>query len=44
MHIIRPNDENVRRALDQGSTMLALGLDNVFMEQSARASLKAAGR
>jgi 2-dehydro-3-deoxyglucarate aldolase len=44
MHIIRPNDENVRRALDQGYTMLALGLDNVFMEQGARASLKAAGR
>jgi 2-dehydro-3-deoxyglucarate aldolase len=44
MHIVRPNDENVRRALDQGYTMLALGLDNVFMEQAARASLKAAGR
>lgn len=44
LHIIRPNDANVRRALDEGYTMLALGLDNVFMEQSARASLKAAGR
>jgi 2-keto-3-deoxy-L-rhamnonate aldolase RhmA len=44
MHIVRPNEENVRRALDEGYTMLALGLDNVFMEQSARASLKAAGR
>ena len=43
-HIIRPDAENVRRALDEGYTMLALGLDNVFMEQSARASLKAAGR
>jgi len=44
LHIIRPNEVNVRRALDEGYTMLALGLDNVFMEQSARASLKAAGR
>ena len=44
LHIIRPNEANVRRALDEGYTMLALGLDNVFMEQSARASLKAAGR
>jgi len=44
MHIIRPDEGNVRRALDQGYTMLALGLDNVFMEQGARASLKAAGR
>ncbi len=44
LHIIRPNDAVIRRALDEGYTMLALGLDNVFMEQSARASLKAAGR
>jgi len=44
LHIIRPNADNVRRALDEGYTMLALGLDNVFMEQSAHASLKAAGR
>jgi len=44
LHIIRPDETNVRRALDQGYTMLALGLDNVFIEQSARASLKAAGR
>jgi 2-dehydro-3-deoxyglucarate aldolase len=44
LHIVRPNDAAIRRALDEGYTMLALGLDNVFMEQSARASLKAAGR
>ena len=44
LHIIRPTDENVRRALDEGYTMLALGLDNIFMEQSARAALQAAGR
>jgi 2-dehydro-3-deoxyglucarate aldolase len=44
LHIIRPNEENVQRALDEGYTMLALGLDNVFMEQSAHAALKAAGR
>ncbi len=44
LHIIRPNQANVRRALEEGYTMLALGLDNVFMDQSARASLAAAGR
>jgi 2-dehydro-3-deoxyglucarate aldolase len=44
LHLIRPDDENIRRALDQGYTMLALGLDNVFMEQAARAALRAAGR
>ena len=44
MHIVRPSDASIRRALQEGYTMLALGLDNVFMEQSARAALKAAGR
>lgn len=44
LHIIRPDEKNVRRALDEGCTMLALGVDAVFLEQSARASLKAAGR
>ncbi len=44
MHIVRPSEASIRRALDEGYTMLALGLDNVFMEQSARAALKAAGR
>jgi len=44
LHIIRPGDQSVRGALEQGYNLLALGLDNVFMEQGARASLKAAGR
>ncbi len=44
LHIVRPDEANVRRALDEGYTMLALGLDNVFMEQAARAALKAAGK
>ena len=44
LHIVRPTDTNVRRALDDGYTMLALGLDNVFLETGARASLAAAGR
>jgi 2-dehydro-3-deoxyglucarate aldolase len=44
LHIIRPNEANAHRALEEGYTMLALGLDNVFMDQSARASLRAAGR
>jgi len=44
LHVIRPNQDNVRRALDQGYTMLALGLDNVFMEQAAQGAIKAAGR
>ncbi len=42
LHIIRPDGDNVRVALEEGYTMLALGLDNVFMEDGARAALKAA--
>ncbi len=44
MHIIRPDQASIRRALDEGYTMLALGLDDVFIEQSARVALRAAGR
>ena len=36
--------ENVGRAIDEGYTLLALGLDNVFLAEGARACLKAAGR
>lgn len=44
IHVVRPNEDNIRQALDQGYTLIALGLDNVFLDESARACLKAAGR
>lgn len=44
LHIIRPDPAGVRQALDEGYTMLALGLDDVFIEHGARAALQAAGR
>jgi 2-dehydro-3-deoxyglucarate aldolase len=44
LHIIRPTEDAIRRAVEQGYTLLALGLDNVFMEQAAREALRAAGR
>ncbi|MCX8091641.1 MAG: aldolase/citrate lyase family protein [Verrucomicrobiae bacterium] len=44
LHLIRPDAEAIRRAIDAGYTLLALGLDTVFMDQSARAALRAAGR
>jgi 2-dehydro-3-deoxyglucarate aldolase len=44
MHIVRPDAENIRKAMDQGYTLIALGLDNVFLDDSSRACLKAAGR
>jgi len=43
-HIVRPNEQNIRKAIDDGYTLIALGLDNVFLDEGARASLKAAGR
>ncbi|MBI4578835.1 MAG: 2,4-dihydroxyhept-2-ene-1,7-dioic acid aldolase [Planctomycetes bacterium] len=44
MHIVRPNAKNVAQALEQGYTLIALGLDNVFLDDSSRACLKSAGR
>jgi len=44
IHIVRPDAANIRCALDQGYTLIALGLDNVFLDESAKACLKAAGR
>jgi len=44
MHIVRPNAENIAEGLAQGYTLIALGLDNVFLDDSATACLKAAGR
>lgn len=44
MHIVRPTPENIRDNVDDGYSLIALGLDNVFIEQGARQSLAAAGR
>jgi 2-dehydro-3-deoxyglucarate aldolase len=44
MHLVRPDAAGIRRALEEGYTMLALGLDNVFLQEGARAALAAAGR
>lgn len=44
MHIVRPNQENVKAALKLGYTLIALGLDNVFLDEGATNALKAAGR
>ena len=44
LHVVRPGADQVRAAMDQGYTMIALGLDNIFMQEGAAAALKAAGR
>ena len=43
MHVVRPNPENIRDAVNKGYTLLALGLDTVFLETEAKSALKAAG-
>ena len=44
MHIVRPDSDNIKSATEQGYTLLALGLDNVFIDESSKSVLKAAGK
>ena len=44
MHIVRPNADNIKQALAKGYSLIALGLDNVFLDESSKACLRAAGR
>ncbi|MFN0170280.1 MAG: HpcH/HpaI aldolase family protein [Bryobacteraceae bacterium] len=41
-HVVRPDGANVRNAIEQGYTMLALGVDNVFLAAGAATTLEAA--
>ena len=40
MHIVRPDEKNIKANIDQGYTMIALGLDNVFLDESSKKTLK----
>jgi 2-dehydro-3-deoxyglucarate aldolase len=42
MHIVRPDDENIKSAKEQGYTMIALGLDNVFLDEMSKKMLSIA--
>jgi 2-keto-3-deoxy-L-rhamnonate aldolase RhmA len=44
LHIVRPDESNVNAAQKQGYTLIALGTDGVFLDECAKAVLKAAGR
>ena len=44
MHIVRPDAKNVAANIRDGYTLIALGLDNVFVHEGAAAALAAAGR
>jgi 2-keto-3-deoxy-L-rhamnonate aldolase RhmA len=39
MHIVRPGDGNIEAAIRDGYSMIALGLDNVFLAMGAEAAL-----
>jgi 2-dehydro-3-deoxyglucarate aldolase len=39
MHIVRPNQKNVKANLEQGYTMIAIGLDNVFIDEMSKTIL-----
>ncbi|MBN1345414.1 MAG: 2,4-dihydroxyhept-2-ene-1,7-dioic acid aldolase [Phycisphaerae bacterium] len=44
MHIVRPTPENVKESIDKGYTLIALGVDAVFLDAGAAAAMKAAGK
>ena len=39
MHIVRPDKENIKESIEQGYTMIALGLDNVFLDEASKKAL-----
>jgi 2-keto-3-deoxy-L-rhamnonate aldolase RhmA len=42
IHVARPDDGAIRQALDDGFTFIALGVDAVFLDESARRALETA--
>jgi len=42
MHIVKPTPQNVRQALADGYTLIAMGQDSLFLEQGAANALRAA--
>ncbi len=44
IHVVYPTEEAIRGTLAQGYTLVALGLDVVFLTQGAKAALASAGR
>ena len=39
-HIVTPNKENVQKAIQQGYTFIALGMDSYFLQQGAKSALE----
>ena len=41
-HIVRPDENSIKNAINQGYKMIALGVDGVFLEMASNSALKAA--
>ena len=42
MHIVRPNKGNITKVIEEGYTLISLGLDNVFLHESSKDVLNTA--
>ncbi len=42
IHIIRPDEHSIQNAINQGYKMIALGVDDVFLEMASNSALKTA--
>jgi len=42
IHIVKPNKDNIRLAVEDGFTFIALGMDTVFLDEAARNILETA--
>ena len=42
LHIVIPEDESIKRAIEDGFTFIALGIDGVFLDKSARTAIQVA--
>lgn len=44
LHIVRPDEKLIKDTIDDGFTFIALGMDTVFLDETARNLMKAAGQ
>ncbi len=42
IHIVRPDDESIKKAITDGYRMIALGVDGVFLEMASKSAMSAA--
>lgn len=42
MHLVRPNKQNIKKAIDDGYRMIALGLDTIFLQERSSTLLSQA--